>query len=225
MTKNNHRSLMFAAFAVSVLILVSGCDSLAGEPSLQGRVDVAAGSGPAVVYLKGVTGGVVPETDTVITHKAGGEFEPAIAIGYVGNEFVLRNEDDELHTTHLYLQLAYQKAVSGRPIENGATLYNIAFPKKDMEVRRPIKSYHHFDDDTGAIDIRCNPHPAESAAALIFDHPYVVVTDAGGAFAMDNAPPGNHELWVWHQGEARKWKDVEIKERGATEVAVDLGAP
>jgi hypothetical protein len=210
---------------VCALMFSIGCDSLAGEPSLKGKVSIPAGSGPAVVYLKGVSGGVVPDTDTVITHTAGGAFEPAVAIGYVGNEFVLRNEDDELHTTHLYLHLAYQKEVSGRPIQNGATLYNIAFPTKDMEVRRPIKAYHQLDDETGGIDIRCNPHPDEGAAALVFDHPYVVVTDDTGAFAMDNAPPGNHELWVWHGGEARKWKDVEIKERGATDVAVDLGGP
>lgn len=219
----NKTSYLFVVL-VFTLLVSSGCDTLAGEPSLQGKVDLPDGSTPAVVYLKGVSGGVVPATDTVITHIAGGEFEPAIAIGYVGNDFVLRNEDDQLHTTHLYLHLAYQKEVSGRPIENGATLYNIAFPKKDMEVRRPIKSYHQLNDETGIIDIRCNPHPNEAAAALVFDHPYVAVTDDTGAFTMDNAPAGNHELWVWYGGEARKWKDVEVKERGATDVAVDLGA-
>jgi hypothetical protein len=225
MTKNLCYPLVLVVCALVILPLSTGCDTFAGEPSLEGKVEIPAGSGPAVVFLKGVSGGVVPDTDTVITHTASGEFEPAIAIGYVGNEFVLRNEDDELHTTHLYLHLAYQEKVSGRPIENGATLYNIAFPKKDMEVRRPIKSYHQLADETGGIDVRCNPHPDESAAALVFDHPYVVVTDDTGAFAMENAPPGNYELWVWHGGKARKWRDVEIKERGATDVAVDLAGP
>lgn len=219
MTKKHCVPIVVLACA---LTCSTGCGTLAGEPSLEGRVDIPAGSGPAVVFLNGVTGSV-PQTDTVITHTASGAFEPAIAIGYVGNEFVLRNEDDELHTTHLYLHLAYQKELSGRPIENGATLYNIALPRKDMEVRRPIKPYHQLDAATGGIDIRCNPHPDEAAAALVFDHPYVTITDDAGAFAMENAPPGRHELWVWHGGVARKWKDVEIKERGATDVAVDLG--
>ena len=225
MTKNNHYPLVLCVLVMSALMLATGCDTLAGEPLLQGRVDVPAGSGPAVVFLKGVPGGITPQTDAVITHLPDGTFDPPISIGFVGNDFVFRNEDDELHTTHLYMHLAYQEEVSGRPIENGATLYNIALPKKDMEVRRAIKPYHHFDDDTGAIDVRCNPHPGEAAAALVFDHPYVVLTDDKGAFEMENAPPGNHELWVWHEGVARKWKDVEIKERGATKVAVDLGAP
>ncbi len=129
MTKNNHYPLVLCVLVVSALMFLTGCDTLAGEPSLQGRVDVPAGTGPAVVFLKGVPGGIAPQTDAVITHLADGTFDPPISIGFVGNDFVFRNEDDELHTTHLYMHLAYQEAVSGRPIENGATLYNIALPK------------------------------------------------------------------------------------------------
>ena len=225
MTTQKHHSFVLTVIALFLVLTgATGCDTLAGEPVLRGRVALPAGTGPAVVYLKGVAGGVVPDIDTLITHKADGSFEPKVSIGYVGNDFVFKNEDDELHTTHLYMHLAYQKEVSGRPIENGATLYNIALPTKDMEVRRPIKAYHHFGEETGTIDVRCNPHPDESAAALIFDHPYVVVTDEDGSFEMPNPPPGNHELWVWHAGEARPWQNVEVKERGATKVVVDLGA-
>jgi hypothetical protein len=220
----SHSFVLSVVVAGLSVILGTGCDTLTGEPVLKGRVDIGAGEGPAVIYLKNVPGGLIPETDTVITHLANGSFDPPVSIGFVGNEFVFRNEDDELHTTHLYMHLAYQEEISGRPIENGATLYNFALPKKDMEVRRPIKGYHHFGDETGVIDVRCNPHPNEGAAALVFDHPFVALTDTGGAFEMPNAPPGTHELWVWHKGEAQLWQSVEVKQRGSTEVAVELGA-
>ena len=82
---------------------------------LKGKVDIASGGGPAVVYLKNVPGGIVPETDTVITHLPDGTFDPPVSVGFVGNDFVFRNEDDELHTTHLYMHLAYQEKISGRP--------------------------------------------------------------------------------------------------------------
>lgn len=224
MTSNLHYSLVHTMILVVLAIaLGTGCDTLAGEPVLQGRVDIPAGTGPAVVFLRGVPGGNVPEVDTVITHLPDGSFDPPVSIGYVGNDFIFRNEDDELHTTHLYMHLAYQKEISGRPIENGATLYNIALPKRDMEVRRPIKDYHHFAEQTGSIDVRCNPHPDEAAAALIFDHPYVVVTDEDGHFEMPNPPAGPHELWVWHDGESTLWESVEVKERGPTRVVVDIG--
>ena len=220
-TRMNKTTKYAIVTIVSFLTLGVGV-SFAGE--LKGRVETK-GKAPAVVFLKGVAGGTVPSTDTVITHTSGGKFEPAVTIGFVGNDFVFRNEDDQLHTTHLYLHLAYQKEVSGRPIENGATLYNIALPIQGMEVRRPIKSYHHFDDETGVIDVRCNPHPQESAATLIFDHPFAAVADASGAFSIPNVPAGNHEVWVWLDGEARKWKSVDVKASGSTNVVVEIGAP
>ena len=210
----------FLAFSwfLAFLFVTAACESFIGEPVLVGSVDVSEGQGPAVVFIKGLEG-EVPTQDTVITHTPEGTFAPRVSIGFVGSDFVLRNEDDELHTTHLTMHLAYQRELSGRPIQNGATLYNIAFPSKDMEVRRPIKPYHHFDEETGFIEVRCNPHPEETASALVFDHPYVVVTDESGGFEMANVPPGTHELWVWQAGEARKWQDVDVKQRGATKVA------
>lgn len=226
MTRNHHDSFLYTIVLLALgLILGAGCETLAGEPGLEGRVEIPEGEGPAVVFLRDVPDGKVPEVDTVITHRPDGSFDPPISIGYVGNEFVFRNEDDELHTTHLYMHLAYQKEISGRPIENGATLYNIALPKRDMEVRRPIKDYHHFAEETGFIDVRCNPHPEETATALVFDHPYVVVTDEDGNFEMPNTPPGTHELWVWHDGKSHLWQDVEVKESGPTRVVVELKGP
>ena len=136
----------------------------------------------------------------MITHLAGGRFEPEVSIGFVGNDFLFRNEDDTLHTTHLYLQLAYQKEISGRPLVNGATVYNIALPKQGMEVRRPIRPYHGYRDDTGYIAVKCNPHPNEQAAVLVFDHPFAAVTGEDGEFLIPDLPAGRHEVWVWQDG-------------------------
>ena len=162
--------------------------------------------------------------DLILDLLAGGAFEPAVSLGYVGGQLVLRNDDDQLHTMHLYLHLAYQKELSDRPIENGATLYNIAFPEKGMEVTRPIKRYHEFDENTGAIDIRCNPHPGESATVLIFDHPFAAIASPDGQFEIPDVPAGSHELWVWRDGEARLWQQVDVEASGPTRVAL-AGAP
>ena len=135
--------LRWTLFAFSLFIFGPGSLS-AGE--LKGRVVAPKGSGPSVVFLRGITGAEVPKKDTVIRHAPGGKFEPAVVIGFVGNDFVLRNDDDKLHTTHLYLHLAYQEERSSRPLKNGATLYNIALPTKGMEVRRPIKAYYEYSD-------------------------------------------------------------------------------
>ena len=205
------------------LLLAAGVSTSLGA-DLTGRVVAPSGSGPAVVFLQGTTGGTLPEDDTVITHRPDGTFEPALAVGFVGNDFVFKNEDDQLHTTHLYLHLAYQEKVSARPIKNGATVYNVALPLQGMEVRRPIKSYHQFTDQTGFIDVRCNPHPEESANILVFDHPYAAVTAADGSFAIPDVPAGSHDLWVWHAGTASRWRSVDVSASGATRITVEVAA-
>jgi hypothetical protein len=204
-----------------VLFLVVGT-GMSRADDLTGRVVAPSGSGPAVVFLKGITGGEVPSRDTVITHRAGGTFDPVVSLGFVGNQFVFKNEDERLHTTHLMLHLASQEIRSGRPLKNGATVYNIAFPVPGMEVRRPIKAYSGFSDDTGVIDVRCNPHPDEAATLLVFDHPYAAVSGADGAFTIPEVPAGSHDVWVWHDGETRMWRTVEVSASGATEIVVEV---
>lgn len=211
-----------------VVLLVVFLGATAGPTSagdLRGRVVIPAGSGPAVVFVRGLTGQPLPAGDTIITHRVGGTFEPPVAIGFVGNDLVFKNEDDQLHTTHLYLHLAQQERVSGRPLKNGATLYNIALPQPGMEVRRPIKAYFEYSDDTGVIDVRCNPHPGEQAALLVFDHPYAAVTATDGSFSIAGVPAGTHEVWVWHAGRIAKWRDVAVKASGATDVTGAISLP
>ena len=194
-----------------VMFLATGLGtSLGGD--LKGRISLPRGSGPTIVFVQGVRSEALPKQDTVITHLVGGEFTPSVAIAYVGNQFIFKNEDDALHTTHLYLQLAYQKEVSGRPIKNGATLYNIALPKPGMEVSRPVKPYFRFSADTGVIDVRCNSHPTESATVLVFDHPFVTVADSDGAFNISGVPAGTHEVWIWQDGGASIWKSIEVSD-------------
>ncbi len=199
------RSIGFQAAIVGLLSGIAALPANAGE--ISGRVKGAERS-PAVVYLVGVEGEIPAGAETSITHVKGGRFEPAVGIGFVGGEFVLRNEDDQMHTTHLYMQLEYQKELSKRPLEEGATLYNIALPMVGMEVRRPIRSYHESTSDTGFIDVRCNPHPDEHSALLVFSHPYATVTGKDGRFSLAGVPEGTHELWVWQQGKAQRWKSV-----------------
>ena len=209
MTPNTLNVLRTLFFLVTFLATGLGT-SLGGD--LKGRVSLRRDSSPAIVFVQGVSGETLPKDDTVITHLVGGEFKPAVAVAYVGKQFVFKNEDDQLHTTHLYLQLAYQKEVSGRPIKNGATLYNIALPKPGMEVSRPVKPYFRFSADTGVIDVRCNSHPTESATVLVFDHPFVTVTDSNGDFNIPGVPAGTHEVWIWQDGDTSIWKSVEVSD-------------
>ena len=118
------------------LVCVVGVMALAGTTVSAGVIQgkIAGGEGGStVVWVEGLSG-KVPETDTQITHVFGGAFDPGFSIGFVGREFVFRNEDKVLHNTHLYMKLAYQKDVSGRPLVLGLTVYNVALPRLGEEV-------------------------------------------------------------------------------------------
>ena len=187
---------------------------------LRGSVASIAAGKPAVVWIEGLPG-TVPVRDTTITHVSG-RFEPHVSIGFVGNSYVLRNDDDTLHNTHMYMGLAYQKAKSQRPLHYGATLYNVALPEAGMEIKKPITAYHRYREDTGFIQVVCNPHPGEHAYVLVFDHPYATVTDDAGRFSIGDVPAGTYEVRVWHEGTISKRSGIEVGEAGTTELEFTL---
>ena len=84
--------------------------------------------------------------------------KPHVNVGFVGGKYALRNDDDILHTIQLKLGLAYQKQTSQRPLADGATIYNLAFPIKGLQINKPIKKYHRYTKETGFIQIRSNTH-------------------------------------------------------------------
>ncbi len=209
---NIRRVVSIISAALALLSSVS-----AGE--LKGRIQAA--EGPVVVWVEGVNG-AIPSQDTPITHIAGGAFEPGISIGFVGREFVLKNEDDKLHNTHLYMRSAHQNDVSGRPLKFGSTVYNVALPRSGSTVKKPIKPYHRYRDDTGYIEIVCNAHPNERAFLLVFDHPYAAIAGSDGAFKLTNIPAGKHEVRYWHGGEVKVWQTVEVEDSVATDIMIEL---
>lgn len=173
-----------------------------------------------VVWIEGVEKGkALPLTPVAVTiNKC--RAVPHVNVGFVDGEFVFRNDDDILHTVQAKLGLAYQKQVSARPLEDGASIYNLALPKKGLEVRKLIKKSHRYTDETGFIQVRSNTHNWIRGYIFVFDQPYAAVTDEKGAFAMDNIPPGEYTLKVWHEGFGTQEKKLKVKSGEAVEVEI-----
>jgi len=201
-----------------VVVLSMVAVGLAGAGELRGRIATPSW-GTAVVWVEGVQGDV-PHQDCVLTHVRGGKFRPHVAIGFVGNDLVFRNKDSRMHNIHLNLRLARHKAVSGRSLLFGATLYNIALPARSKAVHRPIKPSFRYRDETGFIEATCDPHPHEHAFVLVFDHPFAAVTADDGTFSIPNLPAGSHPVRYWQGGKVGDGGVVEVKASGPTEVVV-----
>lgn len=177
----------------------------------------------AVVWIEGVTKGkALPKSEVDVTISKC-KAVPHVAVGFVGGEFVFKNDDDILHTVQSKLGLAYQKKVSARPLQDGASIYNLALPKKGLEVRKPIKKWHRYTDETGYIQVRSNTHNWIRGYIFIFDQPYATVTDGKGAFAIDNLPAGEYTLKVWHEGFGTQEKKINVKSGEALNVDIAFG--
>lgn len=174
-----------------------------------------------VVWLEGIMKGKANYEEPVVIAISDCRVEPHVSTGIVGGEFLFRNDDDILHTIQLKLGLAYQKQVSGRPLKDGATIYNLALPKKGQEIRKPIKKWHRYAEDKGFIQIRSNTHNWIRGFIYIFDHPYAAVTDEKGSFAIAGIPPGDYLLRAWHEGLGRI-KEREVKVRSGETLNVEL---
>jgi hypothetical protein len=175
-----------------------------------------------IVWLEGVKKGKpIPKKSVAVIIK-NCNAEPLVNAGFVGGKYVFINEDDILHTVQLKLGLAYQKEVSGRPLKAGATIYNIALPIKGLQIKKPIKKYHRYTEETGFIQITSNTHDWIRGYIFIFDHPYATITDEKGTFKLDNVLPGEYLLRTWHEGFGMREKKVKITPGGLVEANIDF---
>lgn len=51
----------------------------------------------------------------------------------------------------------------------------------------------------GVVRVFCNIHPNMSAVIVALDTPYFAVTQKDGTYRMDNVPPGEYRLHVFHE--------------------------
>ncbi len=173
-----------------------------------------------VVWIEGIEKGkAVPKKEVDVAIK-NCRAVPHVNVGFVGGEFVFRNDDEILHTIQSKLGLAYQKKVSSRPLEDGTSIYNLALPRTGHEVKKPVKRWHRYTEDTGFIQIRSNTHNWIRGYIFVFDHPYAAVTDEKGTFEMEGLPAGDYVLKVWHEGFGTQEKKISVKSGKSMEVEI-----
>jgi plastocyanin len=71
------------------------------------------------------------------------------------------------------------------------------------------------------IRIDCDLHPWMRAWVVVAEHPFYAVTGERGEFVLENVPPGNYTLQVWHETLGTVKKDVAVTDGVAT-VTVEM---
>ena len=71
------------------------------------------------------------------------------------------------------------------------------------------------------VRIDCDLHPWMRAWVVVAEHPFHVVTNDRGDFALENVPPGPYTLQIWHESLGVMKKDVTVSD-GVTTVTVKM---
>ncbi|QWR76363.1 DUF1573 domain-containing protein [Candidatus Magnetomonas plexicatena] len=175
-----------------------------------------------VVFVTDVKKGMaVPKKNVELTMDKC-KVTPHVSIGFLGGEYVIKNNDPILHTVQLKLGLAYQKEASTRPLVDGSTILNLAFPTQGMELKKPILDFHKFTKETGYIRVKSNSHPWMRGIVFVFDHPYASVSNDKGEYEITGLMPGKYTLKFWHEGLGEVEKTVVVSEGETKTLDVDL---
>lgn len=79
--------------------------------------------------------------------------------------------------------------------------------------------------EAGIVEARCARHPWLRGYIAVFDHPYFAITDATGAFTIEQLPPGTYTIKVWREGlERPEERRVVITPGGNGRLDLRIGA-
>ncbi len=111
---------------------------------------------------------------------------------------------------------------TGQPLEisnSDSTVYNVhAVAKANQEFNQsqPLKGIKHTKTFTAPevmVHFKCNVHSWMDAYAGVLSHPYYAVTANGGAFKLEDLPPGTYTVEAWHEKLGTQTQSVTVGER------------
>lgn len=156
----------------------------------------------AVVYLDGIEKGKPQEKPAEIKFdQKGCQYAPHILVVPAGNTVDILNSDGILHNVHTYSK-------ANPPI-------NKAQPKFKKVMKEKV-------DQPEVINVKCDVHSWMTAWWIVTGHPYYVVTDDNGNFKLENVPPGNYKLGIWHEMLGSTSRDVAVKEKEEAKVDAEI---
>ncbi|HRX84449.1 MAG TPA: carboxypeptidase regulatory-like domain-containing protein [Phycisphaerae bacterium] len=147
----------------------------------------------AIVYVKDGLGDKeypAPSEKKTLEQK-GCMYDPHVLTIQVGQPLTVINDDETLHNIHSFAKK--QRA------------FNFAQPQKGMEKDVDFQREEF-------VLVKCDVHPWMSAHIGVFNHPFSAITDKSGAATIENLPPGEYTIGVWHEEFGEKEQKVTIKD-------------
>lgn len=147
--------------------------SITGTVTAPGLRDAAN----TVVYIASAPGQYAPPPPVVLDQR-NIQFSPHVVPIVVGTTVKFLNSDDVQHNVFT-------------PSQAG-DLFNLGTWPKGESKPYTFKKM-------GRVDLLCNVHHEMRGYVLVLQNPFFAVTGKDGRFHIDNVPPGQYQLKVWHE--------------------------
>ena len=135
--------------------------------------------------------------------QQGCSFNPHVLVVPAGESFIVLNNDGILHNVHTRSRM-------NRPI-------NKAQPRFLKELTMKL-------DEAEFVRVSCDVHSWMEGWIVVAEHPYYAVSDENGAFQMEDVPPGNYTLEVWHEKLGTQTRTITVPSGNAVQVDVTFSA-
>ena len=126
--------------------------------------------------------------------------------GVLASEDLIRleNNDSVKHVLHSY-------SVRGRKSSILRSVHNRdIFPGSDIEVEFTTKHLKH----SKVVAITCDRHDFMENRFYVVDNPYFSISDQHGHFTINQVPPGDYKLVVWHPVLGEKKQEITVGPHG-----------
>lgn len=157
----------------------------------------------AVVYIDKIAKGKKREPSTVTIDNLDCAFSPRVQVAMVGDTVAAKNSDPILHNTHLFLS------------QGNKNLFNIALPKQGQVIEKKLKK-------PGLVDVKCDAHAWMQGWVYVARHPYTTVTGTDGSFSLDDVPPGDYTVKIWHEELGEKEAMAKVEPGGTATLEVSM---
>jgi plastocyanin len=157
----------------------------------------------AVVSLVNIERGKRFSTTKAVVDQKDCRYAPHVLLTPIGDVTFL-NSDGILHNIHSH------------------SSKNPPFNKAQPKFKKSLKETFR---EPEVIKITCDAHAWMSGWLVIQDHPYYAVTDAKGQFLLEDIPPGDYEIKVWHEVLAEKVHPIRLSAKEQLSITVELTRP
>jgi len=175
-----------------------------GDEKRSEEVIVGANKGlqNAVVSVVGAKGPAPKPAQKPVLDQKGCQFAPHVLAVPAGADVDILNSDGVLHNIHTF--------------STANPSLNKAQPKFKKVMTEKF-------DKPEIIQVKCDVHSWMAGWLVVQAHPHYAVSDASGAFKLDNVPPGKHKVEVWHETLGEMTQEVEVKAGAPSKVTFELG--